>query len=60
MEYVIYSNNRGDYIAGLSWDSQGRPEIRGGDAADAIRYTEQEAKEVVAALGKGYVWEVVE
>jgi hypothetical protein len=51
---IILCESRGDYLTGLRWESDGTPEIMGGDRQDAIRYTLAEAGELLASLGRGF------
>lgn len=51
---IILAEGRGDYITGLSWERDGKPSVEGGSAADAIRYTPEEARELLASLGRGF------
>lgn len=49
-QFIIFSDRRGDYITNIKADG----EIMGGSAEDAIRYTAEEAQEVIEYLGRGY------
>jgi len=55
---IILSEGRGDYIAGIKWQRDGKAEIMGGSREDAIRYTAAEAQQVIEAItaanGRGY------
>ena len=46
-KYIILCHGRGDYITSLN----DKGEVGGGSAEDAIEYTEDEAREVMAGLG---------
>jgi hypothetical protein len=59
-QFIILCEERGDYLTGLRWDAQGRPEVSGGAAAEAIRYTAQEAARLIADMGRGFSAECVE
>lgn len=52
--YIILRDESGDYIHEMSlWDA--RPlVIRSGDAEDAKRFTEAEARDLLNTLGDGY------
>lgn len=56
-EYIILSQNRGDYIAKVNFKDNGDFEIHGGSAETATRYTEKEAAELLAHLGRGFAVE---
>ena len=61
---IILSEGRGDYITGINWQRDGKPEIMGGSREDAIRYTAAEAQELIEALtaanGRDYSAEAAE
>ena len=53
-EYIILSENRGDYITRLQFEPDGDFEIHGGTAEQAIRYTLEQATSLVEEMGRGY------
>ena len=53
-EYIILSENRGDYITRLQFEPNGDFEIHGGPAEEAIRYTLEQATSLVEEMGRGY------
>lgn len=59
-EYIILAKNRGDYITRLKFESNGDFEIHGGSAANAIRYSLEEATSLLEHLGRGYSIEEAE
>ena len=58
--FVILSKGRGDYITGITWQRDGKANITGGSPAEAIRYTPEEAREVLKSLGRGFIAEPVD
>ena len=56
-EYIILSENRGDYITRLQFEPDGDFEIHGGSAELALRYTLEQATSLVEGMGRGYAIE---
>lgn len=54
-QFIILCEGRGDYLTGLGAGG----EIKGGSEAQAIRYTAEEARELVASLGRGFSVEAI-
>lgn len=56
-QFIILSENRGDYITQLKFETNGGFEIHGGSPENAIKYTEAEASQLIVELGRGYSME---
>ena len=56
-QFIILSENRGDYITQLKFETNGKFEIHGGSPENAIKYTEAEASQLIIELGRGYSME---